>query len=486
MAKFLARFIKKEVAAVGNLFLFELLKYRLWWLTTALLFFWAIHPDYLTFLNFYDQRRVLHICWLFLTVLMLVFDRQLLGVITCIFNSTSLRIKFAFGAFVAAGLFSTLESEFGLMSWRDYLWFLANVCGCFSIMAIATIDSRGLRLFFYSFSISGALYLFKFFVSLVAAIAHFEPIRASVLISGVLAQNFAAQFLVFLIPSFSYYILENGYSKIIYFTAYICIFLLWLLVLIADYRGLFVATFIAIVFSCFFDKKMFIRLLLLHTSIFFLALFAYFCLVVCANVPAVDGQVSGILKTNYRLVMWRESLDLFLSSPLWGRGPYSFPYLSELKTYSHPHNFYMQMLAEWGGMAFLSLLYIAYHGALDWVRKLRASDREAKYFTSCLLLSLVAGAGLGGVSGVFVMPLPQMLIIFFVGSTLATIYGNPRVDSACEHSNSGFSQAIFAAVFALIVVSSVILIIMVWVSGYDCVLTPGPRFWSLGGESLCN
>ncbi len=120
--------------------------------------------------------------------------------------------------------------------------------------------------------------------------------------------------------------------------------------------------------------------------------------------------------TTGRTPAWEQAQEMFLESPLLGRGPQSFAW--EGTRFAHPHSTPLQILAEWGALGALLFGAALVLGATALVRLRRASPRldgasgplrgaRAPWFAA-LLWSSVAGLVHSLVSGVFVMPLSHL------------------------------------------------------------------------------
>lgn len=114
------------------------------------------------------------------------------------------------------------------------------------------------------------------------------------------------------------------------------------------------------------------------------------------------------LTTTGRIPAWRRAWEMFLESPLLGSGPQSFAWEGVL--FGHPHSGPLQVLAEWGGIAFfaagLVLLWGIWSAGCLWrSKRLRLARRD--WFVA-LTMSSVAAAVHSLVSGILVMPLSHL------------------------------------------------------------------------------
>jgi O-antigen ligase len=123
--------------------------------------------------------------------------------------------------------------------------------------------------------------------------------------------------------------------------------------------------------------------------------------------------------TSGRHALWRLGFDLIAAHPFLGAGPHHFAHHgATVGSGAHPHNFIVQIGAEWGLPALLCLL-----GAIG--LGMRALARSGARIAQAdlggqqtLAVLLAAGAAIlvdGVFSGVIVMPQSQMAIVLYLG-----------------------------------------------------------------------
>ncbi|MDR7333349.1 O-antigen ligase family protein [Roseateles asaccharophilus] len=117
-----------------------------------------------------------------------------------------------------------------------------------------------------------------------------------------------------------------------------------------------------------------------------------------------------------RLLLWAHALQSAWRSPWLGIGPMHYAAL-HLDPGAHPHNIYLQWLAEYGVMAgalmVVALLRVIYVGA----QRLRA-ERQPTVFALGVWIACTGAVLDGLLSGNFVMPLSQCWIAFAFGLLL--------------------------------------------------------------------
>jgi O-antigen ligase len=134
----------------------------------------------------------------------------------------------------------------------------------------------------------------------------------------------------------------------------------------------------------------------------------------------VDRTMSD--PTSSRTVLWRCALGLIAQHPWLGVGPMHFAHEAwRICTGAHPHDWVLQIAAEWGLPAFLCLVFVLATGARALVARARAvprADAPGQAVATALLVALVAILVDGLVSGVIVMPQSQLAIAFYAGCAM--------------------------------------------------------------------
>ena len=134
------------------------------------------------------------------------------------------------------------------------------------------------------------------------------------------------------------------------------------------------------------------------------------------------GTDIGRLAPSGRLDLARAALDLWRSHPLFGIGPEHFAATAN-PIASHPHDFPLQWLAEWGSLWTAGALLLIGRGIRGWMRATaspHASGLAAPpAIAASLTASLTGGLVHGLFSGIAVMPLSQLMAALTVGWMLA-------------------------------------------------------------------
>lgn len=122
---------------------------------------------------------------------------------------------------------------------------------------------------------------------------------------------------------------------------------------------------------------------------------------------------------NLRFYLWRLALDYVAESPWFGIGPMHFAHRPNAEA-AHPHNLPLQIAAEWGVPMLLLVLALTAYGLLRMLRAIRnESDPQQAMIGTGLWAACIAVAVDSCFSGNFVMPMPQMWIVFLLGWSIA-------------------------------------------------------------------
>ncbi|WP_230556934.1 O-antigen ligase family protein [Teredinibacter turnerae] len=455
--------------------------YRFWWACTAFLFASGVNPDYFSVGDFYDHKRWVQLLWLYFTcgASLLQFFGEPSNVI--FFSLSKLKQRAVCALFLLA-IFSVILGGGGATSFREcLLWAALFTSGLFVASAVVA-DRRGFSFFCVCILAVLTLYIFKYVVALGAAIYLQQPVKASYLISGVLNINFAAQFLIFLVPLCWFFILHKNLNAI-KFLMLMNLFFLWLLIFIAGYRGLGISILVMLVctLALIRRKLLFFKI---NLAVFLLAVLVYILLLDVVASNEFNSGFSELVSSTRRLELWVESYKMFISHFWFGVGPNQFPYVLAEKDFSHPHNIYLQLLAELGfPFAVISgcLFYTFFSKGCRSALSKKGGDSVLR---AVLTAAVVGVCTLGGVSGEFVMPIAQMGVVLSMGMFGAILVY--RVDGVLKTSGTGLvARRVYGCFLVFLLLAFTSTIYKTSFGQYECVYNPGPRFWSYGGVTRC-
>ena len=224
-----------------------------------------------------------------------------------------------------------------------------------------------------------------------------------------------------------------------------------------------------------FDKRVF-NLALVHTVVAFLL----------AYVVLNDFEMAGggnteviVLSDGSRLPIWLSVLHgLEWRHLFFGIGPGLYVDISGVSTVSHPHNFLLELLYEWGALGLvvaLSLVLVTLrHYVINVYRFGSFSIGDA------FMLSWAGGLLYSLVSGVLVMPVPQTLLFVAWGVVVGYVSKSPPVEYTSIGLRSFWSSVLRFAVFLLSLLYGFMVIFSLLAMSDLDVSIQGPRFWING------
>jgi hypothetical protein len=176
-----------------------------------------------------------------------------------------------------------------------------------------------------------------------------------------------------------------------------------------------------------------------------------------------------------RIPMWSSGYALALESPLLGVGPQHLAHFQRhLAIAAHPHNWMVQIAAEWGIVVWL-LLTAALASALHFLYRAARRSTGDSVHTGTVFLASIAVATDSFLSGVIVMPISQVALVLFIGLAIGTAH----IGVAYSHRRRCSTAIIAVAVSCLFVLHGS----QVGTKWSGAELTPKtgesfmPRFW---------
>lgn len=310
-------------------------------------------------------------------------------------------------------------------------------------------------------------------LNLIFALAEGNPLLADDIYYGFENIRFFNQVQVFVLPLL---LLSLGIVKV----KNIILFLLFvnlLLIFIGSARGAMIA-WLSILVAIFFINKS-LRSLVWHGVIITAVSGVMFFII-----RACLGDGSGLIiktHTSGRAEMWLATIEnLQFSHLLFGDGPGIFAYRVNSTVFSHPHNSGIEIINEWGLIAFLLFLYLVVSTLGRGVRYMVKHPEDT--LTITVLYSWLSGVAYSLFSGVIVMPIPQTLLFIFWGVLLGRVY---QRDVCAMMPNLALSKQLLAPIIAAVLV---IYLCMTYISysklNYLEPSFQGPRFWASGERNL--
>lgn len=132
----------------------------------------------------------------------------------------------------------------------------------------------------------------------------------------------------------------------------------------------------------------------------------------------LPGQMVATGSLNNRLQLWRAAVD-DAGQSLWGVGPMHFSRVPRGDA-AHPHNFYLQMAAEFGWPAAIALVIGVLWALVTMAKHVRhCRSRERQLYGAGLWATMIAIAIDATLSGNLVMPVSQVWVFLAIGLAIA-------------------------------------------------------------------
>lgn len=192
----------------------------------------------------------------------------------------------------------------------------------------------------------------------------------------------------------------------------------WMLLFASGGRGTTFGVIVSLLFL----------LLILHKEVFvfakngFLTLCCGIVLYYLIFVFPVQEVGQSILRTeSSRFYRWGGALEVWLQNPWFGLGPMHYAEIGPSQMVGHPHNFYLQILSEWGIIVFISFVFLLGAGLLfvykNYYKTKSGSSNRILYVTFVWsLLAVLIHALFSGIMHTSVSQFWLILIVaWFVG-----------------------------------------------------------------------
>lgn len=324
---------------------------------------------------------------------------------------------------LALGLISSLNSNYydaALKEWGRYAGLLILTL----LTAQLSERKKTLKLILYTLAASAFINSFQFIVSYAAAFSTgILKLNADLLLNGFSNPRFLNQFQMLFMPILAYLVLHHWqathrYSKLLAVVLFSTLLIHWCIAFTLGSRGLWLG--LAVCYSgliVLFPK--FWRLLAAQflAGVLGFTLY-YFMFFIIPEWAGIEASVRNSLRFGMsgREVIWQMAWDMFLAHPLLGVGPMHFSAVVN-SIAAHPHQVVLQWLAEWGLLAALAAIFVAFRGMLHGLQVIRSNAGE--HIDAALWMSILGALALAQVDGVFVMPYTETWLAIIVGLALS-------------------------------------------------------------------
>jgi O-antigen ligase len=130
-----------------------------------------------------------------------------------------------------------------------------------------------------------------------------------------------------------------------------------------------------------------------------------------------SGSGQAVLRTNNnRTFRWEGALEVWWKNPWFGIGPGHYGEIGPTQFVGHPHNYYLQILSEWGVIAFICIAALFFVAASFAWNKFKGTKPGTTNRLNFLVMSwaFVAACCHAFFSGVMHTPLSQMWLVLIL------------------------------------------------------------------------
>jgi len=367
--------------------------------------------------------------------------------------------------FIIMGIISSIFSEelnFSLF-YTIHFFFLFILS-----LAVFNEESRKRTLYFIvSIVTFHSILVLVCFLNVIYSIADQVKLNPIVIYQNFINIRFFNQVQVFIIPLLIFLLKYKDIKRVI------CFFLTlnFLLIFIGHARGALLTFAIVFLLAQFFDKHERKK----YQTAFFCLLIGLLTYYTC-NVLFSSVELSLKTSSSGRLLIWQQTISEFTWKQFFiGNGPGVFQTSLEGKApMSHPHSSVIEIINEWGFLAFIFLSLAIYLTIKNAVTYLVVNNEDSS--SKALLYSFISGLIYSLLSGVHVMPVSQTLLFIIWGLLLARTSNKALAFDKFKRWKLVFFAIIIAAVWYF----------YGWVAletyqkmNPDTGYIIGPRFWSI-------
>ncbi|QTR51132.1 O-antigen ligase family protein [Candidatus Thiothrix anitrata] len=379
------------------------------WLAASLLIIVSILPFFMTG-AFHDSQRLITIIALGILISYQLMHHQKQPKVLLI----SLLLLLLWGSVL------TLNS-------LSIAWSLIELL-LFATLAIGIVTThysdhhKTLRLLAGVFALCQAIYLLRALLNYSFILIHQDILDVWNVIDGFSNIRFYAQFLSWTLPFILAYIIIHQQDKL-YPWLLAAVIASWVLVLISGTRAFLFGIAFSMIAVMWFTPSLWrsYAKAVVMTGLsgvlgYVILIFLMPMLFGLDNSAALNSTVNrDFTNSSGRVQIWLDTLSIIVTHPFMGIGPMMTAMEGVLDKVAHPHNFPLQLAAEWGiPFASVVLLCITYMG-WRWrnIIKAQPSEREALAFPIVAAISSAMGTGL--VDGILVMPVSLFYMTIITG-----------------------------------------------------------------------
>lgn len=352
-------------------------------------------------------------------------------------------------AFLALGLISAVRAEFLFAALAEVGMFaLLAILAMLTARVVSADVERCVRWARWFALLFATAYVLGVATRYLAAVNLERAIDLDVLILGYANPRFPSALHAVLIPFLALTVIEKTELRSLRVAAAVVLSFLWAINMGLGTRGIWFAYAVGIPVTVLLVGW---RQMARPVAVLALAVVAGVALyfILFSITPSLTGTGAAVLAPTDNLttltsreVLWQLSWQAIKSSPWLGMGPMQFAALAS-RVGSHPHNWPLQIAAEWGLPA-LGLLAFAIFQLGKAVRRTATSDYRLASMTLAASIALT----LGLVDGNLVMPVSQIGAALVVGIWIGALPRGKQRDERSWTSGAFLVLTAFVGVVA--------------------------------------
>ena len=465
-----------------------------WALIAGLVFLWSglLHFGFSP--SGYNIKRVVQTGWFFLLCIF-IFNKNTRERIHQVVVAIPPIVLFLFMVAMTAGVISSFLAEYpykgiqevGLYAllFFSVLFVAASDISNKQIVFIVACLGAGVVLYFYGYLFRYAVYIQNPPETWMHTIYQFSNPRSLNHVQNWLMPLFG------LLP-----VLASKHSNFIRGLSWLPLTLMYFFLFLTGGRGLTLALVVTFTGSYYLFRKSILTLLKVQLYSAVVGFLVYFVLIQLIPFSLGYGfdlsaakRLSSDSSSLHRLELWRLSLEVFGNHPWFGNGPQHF-ILQTGKGPGSPHNLIFQWLSEWGGIATTAFLggasfcILKILNGFNKITLLFNVEDENPLIKICLLMGSASAFFHSQVSGVFVTPMSQLVMMLVLGITL----GYLKQDKKNKYfEKKWLTNALYGSIFFLGVSYFAIFYWEFLAEQYPVALfmeSAAPRFWQNGAFPL--
>lgn len=279
-----------------------------------------------------------------------------------------------------------------------------------------------LRFFALTFALIQVIYIARSLLNYIVIVANRDALDVWNIIDGFSNIRFYAQFLSWTLPFILAYAYLNTKER--HRTLLLSIVVAsWTLVLMSGTRAFIFGILCSLFSAALFTPKLWINYAkgLLITGSFgllgyFLLIYLLPLLIGIDNSLAVNSTANrDFTNSSGRIAIWQDTLTIIINHPFMGIGPMMTAMDGILDDVAHPHNFPLQLAAEWG-IPFATLILLSFiYAGIHWRNAIKEDPTHRESLALPITVATSSAMAASLVDGIIVMPISLLYMAMIVG-----------------------------------------------------------------------